>query len=221
MITKTLVKSFVAVAAFALWIGIGQAQATTYNLDLTGQVSSGWYSTQDWNGTHYDVWTLQLSGLDMSNAITVAQGDRINATISLDQTFTIPASVSLTWFDLSLRGSQFPNVDTGTNDGQTSFFNNGSLVTSAGTGQSTTTSGGLEYAVTFSPPDNGAITFNSVTTEFAIEMLSGTGSLDTAYIDYYLFSPSSPVAPVPEPSTFLLLGLGFAGVGFLRKRIRK
>ena len=38
---------------------------------------------------------------------------------------------------------------------------------------------------------------------------------------YFLDNVSADLAPVPEPSTLLLLGIGLLGAGFLRKRTQK
>jgi uncharacterized protein (TIGR03118 family) len=47
--------------------------------------------------------------------------------------------------------------------------------------------------------------------------IPGDGSVE----DHGLFGRIQPVQPVPEPSTFLLLGAGLAGVGILRRRFKK
>jgi len=69
-------------------------------------------SLLQWSGTRFDQWPLALNGLDSSNAITVAQGDTVTATITLDRSFTIPASVDTAWIQLSMYGTNFPAVDT-------------------------------------------------------------------------------------------------------------
>jgi TRAP-type uncharacterized transport system fused permease subunit len=102
---KNLAVLFLALAFVATGAMVaGTAKASTFDLSLTGIVSGGVYSSSDWSGTHYDQWSLQLSGLSPDNAIAVSNGDQINVNVTLDQSFTIPASVSLTWFEVALSG---------------------------------------------------------------------------------------------------------------------
>jgi hypothetical protein len=189
------------------------ASALTIDISLTGTVSDGAYSSFDSGGIHYDQWALSLSGL---SPVNVSIGDEIKATITLDQSFTIPPSVSLTTFLFALTGPSFPTGDTGTT-GATSFYNSGFLVTSGFAG--TSTSGQLANSVIFSPPDNGAITFDSVIADFTITELGDLATLETALMSYTLFSPSAE--PVPEPSTVILLGAGVIGFALIRRKARK
>ena len=100
----------VAMATFAI-AGVAKAAADT--LDLTGVVADSTYGTANFGGTSYSTWMLPLSGLDVTNAITVSQGDHIDGNIDLDQAFTvkIPQSNAPTFFDLVLTGV-FPAGDS-------------------------------------------------------------------------------------------------------------
>lgn len=214
-----MTKRFVGLmaAASALALLAGQADAAIYNLTLTGTVSEGHYSQQDFGGTHYDQWFLSLHGLDAMNAFTVQQGDVINTTVTLDQQFTIPQSVNLTSFVFFLFGNQFPQENTGTNMISTSFFLNGVPGPAVADGGATTTSGQIAAGVVFFPPNNGAITFDSLTSSFTINDLLLDAVVDRAGISYTLFSNSA----VPEPASWALMLLGFGGLGAaLRNRRR-
>lgn len=213
MIPNKLVKSSMAVvAACVLWGGT--AQAAVHTLLLTGTVSNGNFSFQEIGPIHYDQWVLSLDGLDSLNAFNVEQGDTINATITLDQLFTVPASVDITTFGFALGGAGFPGGNTGTN-GTFDFFNGITLVKSGAGG--TTTSTQIASGVAFFPPDNGAFTFDSFITSFTIDTLSGPASLDYALATYTLFSPSGAV---PEPATWAMMIVGFGGVGAMVRRRR-
>jgi hypothetical protein len=209
MIVKRFVKTSMAAAAVcALWAG--GAQAAVFNLDLSGMVADGAYSSQDVGGFHYDQWSLGLSGLD---PITVALGDQVNATITLDQLFTVPGSVSHTSYVLYLSGDGFPAINTGAH-GSFAFFNGLTGVASGSAG--TTTSGGIAHSVVFFPPDNGPLTFDSIQANFTIDALAQSGQLDFAVLSYTLASATA----VPEPAAWALMLMGFGGLGAAMRRRR-
>lgn len=186
--------------------GIGHSQAATFNIGLSGVVDDGVFSTFESGGLRYDYWTLDLGILDPS--ILVSSGDSVNATITLDRSVTMPASVTYSYFDLSFFGT-FSNADTGT-QGTTSFFNGGvpGLTDSGGT----TTSGELSHALIAFPPNNGVITFDMVTSNFVITQLDAPVEVDGASIAFLR------VSPVPEPETYALL---LAGLGLIGSAVRR
>ena len=206
--------SLALAAACALWAG--GAQAAVYNLNLTGTVANGSTSFQIIGPTRYDQWVLSLDGLDELSAITVEQGDTINATVTLDQLFTVPGSVDLTVFGLFFGGGAFPGGDTAFT-GSLDFYDGLTLVKS-GSG-STGTSGQLANTAAFFPPDNGAFSFDSFQSSFVIDTLSAPARLTYSLASYTLFSPSGAAA-VPEPASWAMMIAGFGGVGALLRRRR-
>jgi hypothetical protein len=213
MFNVRLVTSALAAASFVF--AASQAQAATYDISLTGIATAGSYSSQDIGPTHYDQWVLSLSGLELIDPITVQQGDTINATITLDEAFTIPGSVSLTSFGFFLGGPGFPPGDTGFS-GTTAFFLTGSPVIDGGGGTGTT--GQLANTVVFFPPNNGPLTFDSVFSSFTIDELSAPVTLDYGLISYTLFSPNGAV---PEPASWALMLVGFGGLGAVLRARRR
>ena len=185
------------------------AKAATVILNLTGTVSQGNYSSQDSGGLHFDQWVLSLTGLNPGNAVTVSNGDIINASIQLDQVFTIPASDVFTSFAFFLNGTNFPPVDTAT-AGNTAFFTGATAGPSGPGGGST--HGALVNGVDFFPPNNGAISFDRVQSNFTITNLSQPATVDGSLITY------SRVRPLPEPHTLALLLGGMGVLGVRRKR---
>ncbi|MEI6208876.1 MAG: PEP-CTERM sorting domain-containing protein [Desulfuromonadales bacterium] len=214
MLTKKLVINFVVAALVT--IGAGQAQATTYSLNLGGQVANGVSNSYNYNSLHLDDWNLDLTGLQ---PFTVYNGDQINATIIFDKSVTIQASQLNTWLFLGLydSGNYGKHFVTET-QATTTFYNGGT------TGFSVATTIGSEDwlpagAVLF-PPDNGDITFDKLTIDFTISQL-GLSSSDSLYLSgatFYTERQSS--APVPEPGTMALLGIGMAGIAIYGKRRR-
>jgi hypothetical protein len=212
MIAKRLL-SLAAASALLGWGGY--ALADTFNLDLTGQVENFSFSSQDCCGAHFDQAFLSLSGLNSDNAITVQNGDTIDATITLDQDLTIPASVSRTNVGFVLFGSAFPNESTGV-DGTLTFFEGLTQVAqlTGGTG----TSSSLQLALDFFPPNNGPLTFNNFTADFTINNLSQAATLDSSGMDYSLVRD---VAAAPEPVSWALMLMGFGGIGAVLRSLRQ
>lgn len=209
---RSLLKSSLALAAAcALWAG--SAQAATYDLNLTGIATNGFYSSQDVGATHYDQWVLVLDGLSDANGFSVEVGDTINTIVTLNQLFTVPSSVSLTSFGLILGGA-FPGGDTEVSGG-IEFYDGATLVKSGAS--STSTSGQLADSVVFFPPDNGAFTFDSFRSSFTITTLASPAQLTYALATYSL---NSPAVAVPEPAAWALMIMGFGGVGALMRRRR-
>ena len=137
----------------------------------------------------------------------------INSTVTLDQSYTIPASQLHTDFLQYFFGSNFPNENTGV-DGTFTLYNQGSVVATYGYG-STTSNALASYAALF-PPLNGAVTFDSFTNVFTIDTLATPATIDSSAFEYALVSPG-----VPEPATWglMIVGLGLAG-GAMRRRAR-
>lgn len=225
IIPKSVIKLIVASVLFAFGMGVGQAQATTYYLTLNGTVGNGSSSNYDWSGTHYDAWSVQLSGL---SSTTVNPGDEIIANINLDTAITLPVTspstgqpLILTWFDLGFYGNSFPNVVTRADNNSTVFSDNGTQVLSINN-EITTSSAWLVNGVTFSPQN---ISFDNILVDFTISTQDPTMNnfanvtLDSAQIDYYLFSKSVPT--VPEPGTMILFGFGMAGFAAYGRRRNK
>ncbi len=194
-----------AVLALGMGFAQGQAQATTFTLDLTGTVANGSFSSQDFGGFHFDQWVLGLDGLV---PFTAVQGDTVNATITLDTPFTIPASVVRTFVGFFLGGPSFPAGDVSTS-ATTSFFLGVDPGPTGSSGCSTSTQ--IAACVDFFPPDNGDITFDSVTFNFTIDTLGGPADLDFATMSY------SRVSELPEPGTMLLTGMGLLGLAARRR----
>lgn len=217
----TFAKSTIAIAALAF--GVGQAQATTFDVSLSGLVANATTASFDVGTTHFDQWILALS-LDSStpSPLEVTQGDTINANITLDGPVTVPTSVTLTSFLFGMSGASFPSGDTGTS-GSTDFFLSGSPIKS-GTG-TTSSSGWVPNGVVFFPPDNGSFTFDSLVSTYTLDTFTSLGVattiLDNATMYYTLFSPASvPPTPAPEPETgaLLLAGLGILGMAARRRK---
>jgi hypothetical protein len=201
------------ILALGLGLALGQAQAaTTYNLDLGGIVPGGAYGSFDSGGFHYEHWGLSLAEI---HPFTVEQGDTINATITLSESFTIPASVLYTFFDLQFGGFGFPGGSVETS-GSTSFFlaSNPGLTGSFGT----STSGAIVNSSIWFPPDNGDITFDSVVSSFTVTTLGGPADLTYAQIGYSRVSASVTAVPEPETYAMLLAGLGLLGFAARRRK---
>ncbi len=206
---KTIFKTALLTGALAL---AGSAHAAVFNLNLTGTISNGNFSNQTIGATHYDQWFLGLDGL---TPFQIAVGDTVNATVTLDHSFTVPASVQLTTFTFFLFGNSFPAIPTGTSGVAQTFVDAGTPTTS--TCGATTTSSQLAAGCVY--PSGVPITFDTFSTSFTIDTLATQADIDRSAILYTLFSPA---AAVPEPASWALMLVGFGLVGAaMRRRVRQ
>ena len=182
-----------------------QSHAAAFNLSLAGDPSAFSESTFLFNNGSYDEFSLNLTGLDSSNAITVSQGDTISSTVTLSSEYTIGTAPGHTDILQYFYGTGFTGAGTGV-DGTFNFYDAGNLVASFG--YSSSTSGALaSYAANF-PPGNPAFTFDSFTNDLNINNLDAPATLDSSQFVYAL------VTPVPEPTTWamMMMGVGAAGL---------
>lgn len=190
------------------------AQSASFVVDLTGNVAGFSNFQQDFGGLHFNSYFLSLSGLDSGNAITVAQGDDIFATVTLDALYTIPASQVRTDLLLYFFGSGFSGGPTAV-DGTFNFYDGTTLVGSYGY-SSWTSSQLSSFAVLF-PPANGAFSFDSFTTSVNITLLDAPATLDQSAFSYSLVSD---IRAVPEPASWALMIGGFTLIGTAMRRRR-
>jgi len=201
-----------AASFVALVLCASQAQATTFTVNLTGDPANFGASQVYAFGLRFDEHYLQLSGLDTSNAITVSQGDQIDSTVTLASQYTIPTSVVRTDILEYLTGNTFPSENTGVS-GTFTFFLAGNSVNVFN--YSSSTSNQLASFAAVFPPNNGSFAFDSFTNDLTITNLPGAATLDGAAFNYAL------VTTAPELSTWAMLTLGFAGLGFAGRRQRR
>ena len=189
------------------------AGAASFSLSLAGDISNFSNFQATCCGIAFNMFSLNLTGLDASNAITVAQGDTISATVTLNGLYSIPASPDRTDILLYLTGSSFPAENTGV-QGTFTFFNGGTQVGSFGYG-STTSSQLASFAALF-PPSNTSITFDSFTDDLTITDLVQPATLDGANFTYSLDTAIG--AAVPEPASWAMMIGGFGLVGAATRR---
>jgi hypothetical protein len=191
------------------------ASATTFDLVLSGHTADFQNFQQDCCGNHYNQFLLLLTGLDSSNAFTVSQGDIINATVTLDAAFTVPASTAFTSYNFNLNGSAFPAQNTATGNGIFTLFNGGLMVATFAVGA--TTSDSIAGAGSLLPPDSGSLTFDSFTSVFEITDLATPATVDGSLL---LISAADPSA-APEPATWAMMIGGFGAIGVAMRKRRK
>lgn len=200
--------SWISIALFALsW----QVHAASIELQLTASASAVSIRSFDFAGTHYDQYAFYPSGLQ--NPTVLAQGDSVTATMTLDQSFTVPASATLTSFIFALFGSSFPAGDTSTS-GTVVISNLGATVLS-GSGISSTANQ-VSSGFIFSPPNNGAITFDRIVNAFSIETLPQQASANSSVFYFTTFSPSAPVPELPI-QTLMAMGMAVVAGAYVRR----
>lgn len=215
MTFKSSIAAAAAVAALSLWVG--QAQASVYNLNLTGSVGSAApFNFTDAFGNNFQ--GQEIYSLNGMPSISLNQGDQLNVTVTLDAPWTVPptskafTSVNLLLFSTSFENNnpQVPTTSTGTVT--LSYLGNPFL--SQSTGGNTANQVGLGSS---SSPPNGGFVFDKAAFDFTVSNL-GTSpqTIDTA--DIYWELGTYAAAGVPEPATWAMLILGMAMMGWAVRR---
>jgi hypothetical protein len=112
-----------------------------------------------------------------------------------------------------LQGSGFDGSSVATT-GTLTFYDGGQTV---GTYFADT---GTSYQIASSsvlfPPNNQALTFDSLSSNFTVTALDQPATITAAAFDYQLVT----VSPTPEPSTWLLMFVGVGAVGLMLRRAK-
>ena len=210
-------EKYSGILAIAIAIGSTPSHAATNNFNLSGNVADA-ITFNHTAGPNYRLYQWQ-DPLYTMPSYSAREGDRINATITLDHSYTIPATVpgSILYFGLYLYGDGNPQIQVDTST-TISFFNQGAPVLTPGSPRAESGTGALYAGIYIAPPDNPAITFDQVSLQSDITYLGGpdgtTLDVHVANLIYALY------IPIPEPCCFALIGIGLAGLGLAKWRRR-
>ena len=190
------------------------AMATTFVLNLKGTVSDGTFNSFSFGGNTYHTWFLPLNGISPFN---LNPGDEIQANITLDQSFTVPASGQMfIGVNFQQNPGDVQSITTPITNGNMKFFNSGP------TGLVSNTvpvgCGNCIAGITFLG-NHGPVSFNSVFTDITVSAVDPNFLINGASISYQLSDPF--IQAVPEPAAWALMAVGFGLVGgAIRRRER-
>lgn len=206
-----MIRAKIILGALVATLWMGQAQAATITLNLTGSATPSSLNTVVAGGHQFDFFNFALTGMDLP--ATVSQGDVVNNNVSFDGAVSVPTAPVWTSFLQYYFGNAFPDIDTAVDDGTLTFYSGTDVVNTYNYGTSTRgqlAAGGAAFA-----PNNTAFSFDSFTNNFTITNLAQTVTLDQSQFSYIL------VSNVPEPATWAMLLMGFFGVGFVVRGARR
>jgi hypothetical protein len=198
------------VAAISIAFAAQPALAATHILNLTGTVSSGSTFSASGFGFQFDFFRIDLQGM---TPLTLAAGDDVQASITFDQSITVPTALAGNFVRLYLFPSNPVSTTTGTS-GTTDLFDMGSPVLGGASGSGS--GSGFVFNVLFNPT-GPTFAFDTMQSNFTITDLSDpTLDVDLASFDYVL---RTPLPAIPEPASWAMMIAGFAAVGAgLRRR---
>jgi hypothetical protein len=216
MKTQSLFRAKVALSLAAvpvLLASASTASAATHVLNLTGTLANGNFATFPSGPDEFRVWSLNLDGL---NGFLLNVGDDVQATVTLNGSFTVPSSNEMfIGFNLFQdNGNVGPS--NASNSGSVTFFNTGPT----GLVNDTVSSncGNCLSNIVFLGA-HGAVNFNQLTANFTITSLDDVDFLiDGASLSYQL---KDPLNAVPEPATWAMMLGGFGLVGGAMRRRQK
>jgi hypothetical protein len=202
---KTMIPS--AALAFSLMAAALPASAVT-TLNFTGQVATANTFQIVAGSTAFDFWAINL---DSFTPFTVAQGDEVEATVSLDATYTLPTSVGFRIFRLFFFGQDFAGVGDTETSGGLELFNGATSVLTIDP-QGCGTSGAV--AACDSLDGSGLYTFDKAVFTFTVTALAMPLEVTSASFDAVVSNP----LPVPEAQTWAMLTAGLALLGAAVRR---